>query len=266
MPLHISSTNNPRIKNLIALQKAKERKLQNRFIAEGVREVSLAQSAGFKIIAFYICESIYRQDPGYPIDFDQAESISLDAPVYSKIAYRDGSGGVVAEIEAKPHLLAALSEIANPLYLLLDRIEKPGNIGAMLRTADAAGIDAVILSDPITDIYNPNVIRSSLGTVFTMPIAVVERTELIRWLSHRKVASYAASLQATKAYFDVDFSRPSAILMGSESAGLSQDWENDCTDRIIIPMRGKIDSMNVSNSAAVIIFEAIRQRSRGKSV
>lgn len=261
MTLHISSTNNLRIKQLISLEKPRERRIQGRFTVEGIREISLAQAAAYRIKCLYICESIYRSDSNYPIDFDRQECVTIDEEVYAKVAYREGSGGVIAEIEAKSNSLVELPKIEIPLYLILDQIEKPGNIGALLRTADAAGIDGVLICDGQTDVYNPNLIRSSIGTVFTVPIAVCKREELIKWLKAHQIAVFAAALSASKPYHEVDYTKACGILLGSESQGLGEDWLNASTSNILIPMRGKIDSMNVSNAGAIIMFEATRQRS-----
>ena len=180
-----------------------------------------------------------------------------------KIAIRENSGGVIAVAEMKVHRLDQIRLSKSPLLLVLESVEKPGNLGAIFRTADAAGIDAVIICDPQTDFYNPNVIRSSLGCVFTKPMASATSEETISWLKKNDIRIYCTYLKASQPYHQIDFTKSSAIVMGNESTGLSQVWVDNADVNIIIPMQGKIDSMNVSTSAAVIVFEACRQRGFG---
>jgi TrmH family RNA methyltransferase len=162
--------------------------------------------------------------------------------------------------EQKRHALENLALSKNPLLLILEAVEKPGNLGAVLRTADAAGIDAVIICDQLVDFYNPNVIRSSVGCVFTNQIASAPSEHAIEWLKKNKINVYCTYLKASKPYYEIDYTHPAAIVMGTESQGLSNKWIENAEANIIIPMRGKIDSMNVSTAAAVVIFEAARQR------
>ena len=163
-------------------------------------------------------------------------------------------------MKPKQHSLVDLSIKNNPFIIILEAVEKPGNLGAILRTADAAQVDAVIVCDPQTDVYNPNAIRSSVGCIFTVPVAVCSSTEALAWLKQQGITSYAAELQASEWYQDVNYTTPSAIVMGTEADGLTDFWLNNADKRIKIPMRGKIDSLNVSVSTAVITFEAMRQR------
>lgn len=260
MPLEITSLKNPRLKLLSSLEKSKDRRELGLFVIEGVREISLAQQSGFEIETCYICPEIFKQDKNYPIDTDAKDVLHLPAALFSKVAYRENTGGVIALAKTKPTLLNNLPKIENGLYLILEKVEKPGNIGAMLRTADAAGIDGVIICDPATDFYNPNVVRSSVGCLFTVPIASATNEEVLVWMKKNKIRSFAAALTAEQSYDKADFKNASAILMGSESEGLSDFWLKNTDQRIIIPMRGKIDSMNVSNAAAILMFEAVRQR------
>ena len=261
MALEISSTKNPRIKNLIALQKSKERKDQKLFTIEGVREVSLAQQSGFEIKEVYICPPIHQQDPAYPVLTNGVEVFEITKEVFSKIAYRESNGGIIAVATAKKQSLEQLPAGDNPLYLVLESVEKPGNIGAMLRTADAAGLSGVIVCDPSTDFYNPNVVRSSIGCLFTVPVAACTNEELMKWVRHKNIRTYAAVLSdRAKAYHEQDYTGPAAFLLGAESTGLSDFWIQHADELVVIPMKGKIDSMNVSNAAAVLVFEAMRQR------
>src|SRR5258706_6486660 len=171
---------------------------------------------------------------------------------------------MIAVAEQKPHLLSQIKLKKNPLILVLEAVEKPGNLGAILRTADAAGVDAVIICDPQTDFYNPNVIRSSVGCVFTNQLAAVSSDVAIAWLKKTQIITVCTSLQASRPYHQIDFTQPCAIVMGTEATGLSELWTKNSDANIIIPMQGKIDSMNVSNAAAVVVFEVLRQRGFSK--
>jgi len=260
MALEITSLKNPRLKLLSSLEKSKDRREQGLFIIEGVREISLAQQTGFEIEAFYVCPEIYVADSEYPVDLQAKDILHLPAAIFSKIAYRENTGGIIAVAKTKSPSLEKLVVKANGLYLILEKVEKPGNIGAMLRTADAAGFDGVIVCDPATDFFNPNVVRSSVGCLFTVPIASASNEEVFNWCRKNSVQTCATALTAKLNYDQVDFKKASAILMGSESEGLSDFWLKQTDHQIIIPMHGKIDSMNVSNAAAIVMFEAIRQR------
>jgi TrmH family RNA methyltransferase len=258
--LEIVSLKNPRVKQLLALQKPRDRKREGLLVVEGVREVSLAQQKGRELVTVYTCPTVYQEDADYPIDLAKCEHVSLSAEVYAKVAYREGTGGIIALVKTKNYGLKELPDSKDPLYVVLEKVEKPGNIGAILRTADAAGVDAVIVCDPATDFDNPNVIRSSVGCVFTVPVASATNEELDAWFKAKGVKVVAAALTAKQLHFHCDMRGPLAILMGSESRGLSDFWLKNATEQVIIPMRGSIDSMNVSNAAAILIYEALRQR------
>ena len=260
MPLEITSPKNPRLKLLASLEKSKDRKETGLFIIEGIREVSLAQQSGFQIETLYLCPEIFKQDKNYPIDINLKDVLHLPADVFSKVAYRENTGGIIATAKIKSTDLSTIPATKNGLYLVLEKVEKPGNIGAMLRTADAAGIDGVIICDPATDFFNPNVVRSSVGCLFTVPVASATNEEVYAWAKSNNIQLVATYLNAKKSYDETDFKKSSAILMGSESFGLSDFWLQKADEQIIIPMFGKIDSMNVSNAAAIVIFEALRQR------
>jgi RNA methyltransferase, TrmH family len=260
MSLSITSLKNPRLKLLSSLEKAKDRKETGLFIIEGIREISLAQQSGFEIEAFYVCPEIFKQDPAYPIRIEAKDILHLPAAIFSKVAYRENTGGIIAVAKIKSTSLDLLPSKKNGLYLILEKVEKPGNIGAMLRTADAAALDGVIICDPATDFFNPNVIRSGVGCLFTVPVASGTNEEVLAWCKKGGVKTFATALTATKNYADANFTGTSAIVMGSESFGLSGFWLKNADEQLIIPMRGKIDSMNVSNAAAIVIFEADRQR------
>lgn len=260
MHFTITSTQNPKIKNLLALEKPRERRKQCLFVIEGKKEIGLALDAGYKIGNLFFCNEIISPTELETLGASDKLLVPVSKEVFEKIAVRENSGGVLAIAEQKNHRLEDLKLSKNPLLLILESIEKPGNLGAILRTADAAGVDAVISCDPQTDFYNPNVIRSSIGCVFTKQIASATSENTINWLRSQKINIYCTYLKASKHYNLVDFTHPSAIVMGTESTGLSQTWVDASNANIIIPMQGVIDSMNVSTAAAVVVFEAKRQR------
>lgn len=256
----ITSTQNPKIKSLLALEKPRERRKQQLFVVEGAKEVHMAMEAGYRIGNIFFCEEILdKKESGDLLKQDKL-LIPVSKDVFDKIAIRESTGGILAVAEQKLHRLQDIKLSDNPLLLILEAVEKPGNLGAILRTADAAGVDAVIICDPQTDFYNPNVIRSSVGCVFTKQIASATSEETINWLKQQHINIFCTYLKASKPYHETDFTKPSAIVMGTEATGLSDVWVKNSTANIIIPMQGKIDSMNVSNAAAVTVFEARRQR------
>ncbi|MBO6082468.1 MAG: RNA methyltransferase [Bacteroidales bacterium] len=190
---------------------------------------------------------------GYPV-------IEVSRAVYEKVAYREGTEGVIAEVFAKERSLADIRLSERPLVIVLEAVEKPGNLGAVLRSADAAGADAVLVCDPATDLYNPNLIRSSIGSVFTRQVAVCTSEEAIAWLKSHGVRIYTAQLQDSEWYYDTDMTGGTALVMGTESTGLTDLWRKAADAHIKIPMLGQLDSLNVSVSAAILLFEAVRQR------
>lgn len=256
----ITSTHNPKVKSLLSLEKPRERRRQQLFIVEGKKEISLALQAGYKIGNLFYCVDLFPETDLKTLKLDDKLLVPVTKEVFDKIAVRENSGGVIAVAEMKTHRLEEIKLGKNPLVLVLESVEKPGNLGAILRTSDAAGVDAVIICDPQTDFYNPNVVRSSLGCVFTKQIAAAPSEETIAWLKKNSLSIYCTYLKASKPYHEVNFTIPSAIVMGTEATGLSDSWVKNSDANIIIPMQGKIDSMNVSTAAAVVVFEAVRQR------
>ena len=186
--------------------------------------------------------------------------IEVSREVYDKVAYRGGTEGVIAEMKARERRLEDLDLPRNPLIMVLEAVEKPGNLGAVLRSADAAGADAVIICDPLTDLYNPNLIRASIGAVFTVPVAVCTSEEAIAWLKGHGIRILTAQLQDSSLYYDCDMRCATALVMGTESTGLTAQWREAADAHIRIPMLGELDSLNVSVSAAILLFEAVRQR------
>ncbi|MDL2322527.1 RNA methyltransferase [Bacteroidales bacterium OttesenSCG-928-A17] len=259
----ISSLQNNRIKNIQKLgTKSRERKEQNLFVIEGARELSLAQAGAYTLDSVFLCRELFIKTdyPEVLNSIDPKILFELTPAVFEKIAYRENSDGIIALARPKQHLLQDLKLSKNPFIIILESVEKPGNLGAILRTADAAGVDAVIVCDPLTDLYNPNVIRSGVGCIFTVPVAISDNTQTLNFLKQNKIISFAAELQASQWYHNTDFTKSAAIIMGTEADGLTNFWLENADARIKIPMQGKIDSLNVSVSTAVITFEAMRQR------
>ncbi|HKL09265.1 MAG TPA: RNA methyltransferase [Bacteroidales bacterium] len=261
MAEYITSTQNPKIKNILKLQqKSAERKKQNLIVIEGLREIKLALQSGMQVKSIYFCRDIISEEEIIKHFEVTASIFDISHDIYKKLAYRGSTEGIIALGEPKYLTLNELTLRRNPLLIVLESVEKPGNLGAILRTADAAHVDAVIISDPLTDIYNPNVIRSSIGCVFTNRVIACSSEEAISWLRKKGIKTYAASLTATQKYHEKDFTGPSAIVMGTEANGLTGKWLKNTDEQIIIPMSGAIDSLNVSISTAILVFEAKRQR------
>jgi TrmH family RNA methyltransferase len=260
----ISSLQNSLVKEIILLQeKSKQRKKTNSFICEGLNEIRLAKLGGYSIEKILYCpalisESVIFEKTG--ITKKDCVFISVSMPVFAKIAYRKDVANALAVVKAKTLDWSILDKLSNPLFLVVERVEKPGNLGAILRNADAAGIDALFLADPNCDLYNPNVIRSSVGTVFTLPVFVGESTEIQTFFSNKSIQVFTTFLESSTSFWEADFKQASAIVLGTEHEGLTTNWKQPNYKNINIPMFGKVDSMNVSAAAAVIIFEATRQR------
>ncbi len=262
MQKHITSIQNPLIKQLLMLQeKSRERKKTGLFVVEGEREISLAVKGGYDVVSLIYCNQIYSESVLMHLVNQPIDRIEVPLDVYQKIAYRGSTEGLIAICRSKQHDINSLKLTnENPLILVAEAPEKPGNIGALLRTADAAKLDAVIIANPKTDLYNPNVIRSSVGCLFTNQVVTGSTEEIIDFLKENKITMYGAALQASKKYTEVDFKQASAVVVGTESTGLSDEWLKNTSQNILIPMEGEIDSMNVSVAAAILIFEAKRQR------
>jgi len=256
----ITSIQNPFIKSLVLLQeKAKARKQSGTFLIEGKREISIALKGGYEMEIILFVPEICSENEAQKLA-GNSELIEISKDIYQKLAYRDTTEGILAVAKAKSTQLSDLKLSENPLILIAEAPEKPGNIGALLRTADAARLDAVIIANPKSDLYNPNVVRSSVGCLFTNQIATGTTAEIIAFLKERKINFYSATLQNSTSYHTQDYTLPTALVVGTEATGLTQEWRDAATQNIIIPMQGEIDSMNVSVAAAILIFEAKRQR------
>ena len=239
----ITSVQNARIKHVVALQqKSSLRREEGLFVVEGQREIEHCKACGYEIVEEYI------------------RDINVTSQVYEKMAYRGSTEGIIAVAKCKEHSLAKLQLNEKPLIVVLERVEKPGNLGAILRSAEAAGVDAVIVCDPLTDMYNPNLIRASIGGVFSVSTAVCTSQECIAFLKAHGIKILTAQLQDSYEYYDYDMTQGTAIVMGTESTGLTNQWREAADAHIRIPMLGRLDSLNVSVSAAILMYEAVRQR------
>ncbi len=290
----ITSAQNPKIKRLLALQKDSSlRRETGLFVVEGRRELEHCTSAGFELDTLFICPSLAGDSSSFGSTLPEncshprlhkregptlawegsrsdvfrestaeagARVFEVSEEVYEKVAYRGGTEGVIAEVKSKTRRLEDLNLPENPLIMVLESVEKPGNLGAVLRSADAAGADAVLICDPLTDLWNPNLIRASIGAVFTVPVAVCTSEQAITWLKSLGIRILTAQLQDSSLYYDCDMRGGTALVMGTESTGLSEQWRVAADAHIRIPMLGRLDSLNVSVSAAILLFEAVRQR------
>ena len=265
--MEITSAQNPKIKHLLLLQqKSQQRRRDGLFVVEGVRELQHCIESGYEIESLFVCEEMIplgtmglfgTQRIGF-------EPFTIPRLLYERVAYRGSTEGVIAIVKERKmtlsNLKSQISNLKSPLVMVLEGVEKPGNLGAVLRSADAAKADAVIVCDPLTDLYNPNLIRASIGAVFTVPTVACSSEECIAFLKEQGICILTAQLQDSHLYYDTDMRRPVALVMGTESTGLTQQWRDAADAHIRIPMLGRLDSLNVSVSAAILLFEAVRQR------
>lgn len=256
--MEINSVHNNKIKNLLKLQqKSRERKKQKLFVVEGWQENKLAIDNGFEPLEYFICKQIFEKIGKLP----PAQEYFVTQELFAKIAYRGKSGGIVGLYKFKYFSLEELDLSSNILLTVLESVEKPGNLGAILRTCDAAKVDAVIVCEPTVDFYNPNVIRSSVGTIFTHKLVSCSNIELVDFCKRNQIQILSTFLKEdTLNLYDANFSKSTAMIFGTEATGLSDFWLTNSTHTIQIPMLGQIDSLNVSNAVAICIFEAVRQR------
>jgi TrmH family RNA methyltransferase len=258
----IVSLQNARVKQVVALQqKSAERRKQGVFVVEGVRELQHCLKAGFTINSIFFCSELTSTN-SLPQFSDNVAAYKVSPEVYEKMAYRGTTEGIIAIVQARQLRLNDLQLKKNPLLMVLESVEKPGNLGAILRSADAAGADAVIVCDPLTDLYNPNLIRSSIGAIFSVPCVSCSSEDCISFLKLNNIKILTAQLQDSKLYYDTDMTCGTAIIMGTESTGLTNTWRQVADAHIRIPMLGQLDSLNVSVSAAILLYEAVRQRNK----
>ncbi len=259
----ISSFQNSRIKEAVRLRERRERNQSGLFLIEGYRELRRAVDAGRSIEAlFYSPELFLGENEDALIRESNARELFCCTPeVFAKISYRDRPDGLLA-VSRQNHLpLSSLELKKNPFLLIAECIEKPGNLGSILRSCDAAGVDSVLVCDPMTDIHNPNVVRSSVGTLFTQPVLEADGEETMAFLKKEKISLVAATPHAELEYTQADFTGPVAIAVGAEQLGLSDRWMQNADIKVRIPMSGAADSLNVAAATTLLLYEVLRQRS-----
>jgi TrmH family RNA methyltransferase len=263
LPGPLTSPSNPRVKAAVRLRDRRERETTGLTIVDGARELGRTLDAGVEVDEAFVCDTLVRSAEARAVVGRMAEFLRLtfvNEAVIGKLAFGDRSDGVVAIVRVPPTALDALVLGSDALVVVVEAVEKPGNLGAILRTADAAGASAVIAADPRTDLFNPNAIRASLGTIFTVPLAAAPADDVIRWLAARGVRIVAARVEGETPYTDADLRGPLALVVGSEAEGLRSAWDDERVEPVRIPMLGAADSLNVSVAAAVLLYEAVRQR------
>lgn len=267
----ITSLKNPWIKQVVALKDKRDRDRLGLFVVEGEKEFLHALGQGIVMETIFYCGEILPantrlnslpalQQAAAAAGAAITDWVEVSEPVFAKMAYRDQAGGIIAAARIPARTLASMALSDVPLLLVLEGIEKPGNLGALLRTADAAGVDAVLLGDPAIDLYNPNVVRASLGALFTVPAIADSCENILGWLEEHPIQIVTAAPAARLSYTDIDYTKPTAIVFGSEKAGLSPLWQQKPFSSVSIPMRGRMDSLNLSISGAILLYEAVRQR------
>ena len=265
LPEVLTSLSNPRVKAAVRLRDRREREATGLTIVDGVRELGRALDAGVEVVEAFVADAALSSDEARAVVGRLTGTIGLtqvSEPVLEKLAFGDRSDGVVAIVRTPPTDLGQLALPRYPLLVVIEALEKPGNLGAILRTADGAGADAVIAADPRTDLFNPNAIRASLGTIFARPVVAASSTGVLDWLVERSIRVVAARVDAERLYTDLDLRGGIAFVLGNEAQGLRSAWDDPRVEPVRIPMGGAVaDSLNVSVAAAVLLYEAVRQRS-----
>jgi TrmH family RNA methyltransferase len=273
MPL-ITSLQNPRVKDAVRLRDGRHREKQGRILIDGARELRRAIAAGVKMLEVFVCEPLCHSDDARhllaALPECGGEVWHVGEAVFQRLAFGQRTEGVLGVAEMpRPTLAAIASRLggspSTPLIAILEGVEKPGNVGAVLRSADAAGVSAVVVADGRTDLFNPNAIRASLGTIFTMPVCEAASGDVLAWLREKRIKIVAARVDGSVPYTQVDFHGPTAIVLGGEAPGLSSAWTGDDITAVSLPMLGAADSLNVSVTAAVLFYESLRQRNTGAS-
>ncbi|HEX5825052.1 MAG TPA: RNA methyltransferase [Candidatus Limnocylindrales bacterium] len=262
----ITSLTNPRVKAAVRLRDRAERDLTGLTIVDGAREILRALDAGVRVEQAFVAPELLRSPDGHAAADrlrHRPTTLEVSPAVLARVAFGQRSDGVVAVVLTPVGELGDLALPADPLVVVAEGIEKPGNLGAVIRTADGAGASAVIAADPRTDLFNPNAIRASLGTIFALPVVAASTAATIAWLVERGIRPIAARVDAPAAYTEIDLRGPLAIVLGSEAGGLSTAWGDPRVVPVAIPMGGVADSLNVSIAAAVLLYEARRQRGQG---
>ncbi len=265
--LPITSLQNPHVKNAVRLRDRRHREKQGQILIDGARELRRAMDGGVQLIEVFVCEPLCRSQEARQLlatlPSTGAVVYSVAELVFGRLAFGDRAEGVLGVAAMPEATLDRLRLPELPLVAVLEGVEKPGNVGAVLRSADAAGLSALIAADPQTDLYNPNAVRASLGTIFSMPVASATVADALRWLRRHDLAIFAARVDGPIPYTEADFRGPAAIVLGSEAQGLTAAWSGPEVTAIRLPMRGVADSLNVSATAAVLFYEALRQREEG---
>jgi TrmH family RNA methyltransferase len=260
----ITSPQNPRVKAAVRLREARHRAKQGRILVDGARELERAVRAGVALLEVFVCEPLCKGADARRLlarlPDCGAEVLAVAEPVFRKLAFGERAEGFVAVAAMPTARLCDLRLPRDPLVAVLEGVQKPGNVGAVLRAADAAGVSAVIVADPGTDLYNPNAIRASLGTIFTVPVAAATAADTLDWLRGHELALFAARVDGSIPYTEADYRRPAAVVLGSEAHGLTAAWSGHDVTSVRVPMLGQADSLNVSATAAVLFYEVLRQR------
>ena len=256
--LNITSLANPRFKAMLKLKSARQRRLLGLILIEGRREIQRAVTAGWRLTDLFVTPQWAKVDSWKQLPV--AQTYQLTPELMTKLSVKEHPDGLVAVAARRDFKLDDLKLSRRPLIIILEKVEKPGNLGAILRTAAAAGVDAIITNDQQTDLYNPNVLRASLGHIFTVPTVSANFDNTVAWLKKNNITGLAAAVPATANYTDCDLTQPTAIILGAEDTGLSEAWLKAADQLIKIPMRPTADSLNVSVAAAIIVYEAVRQR------
>ena len=261
--IYISSKSNSVYKNISKLlSKNNKRKASNSFIVENIKDINLCKDFGFEFIEIIICSRLISEQNINYIDnnFKDITIHDFSLNLYNELIYKKKGDGLIAIVKVKDNSLKNFKLSKNPYILIVESPEKPGNIGALLRTADAAGLDGLIIANSKTELYNPNTIRSSLGSIFTMQIACASSDEIISYLKNNNIKIFSTFVKESNNYLNIDYSKPCAIVVGTESSSLTKSWLLESDELINIPMKGKMDSLNLSVSAAIVIFEGLKQR------
>lgn len=264
----ISSIHNPRVNAAARLRDRRHRDKQGRILIDGARELHRALRGGVTLVEVYLCQALCRAEEAQAAAAAAAaagvEVLQVTAAVFAKLAFGDRHDGLLGVAETPTRRFDDLALPPSPLVGVLEGVEKPGNVGAVVRSADGAGLSALIVADGGTDLFNPNAIRASLGAIFTLPVCAADAAAVRDWLVARNFAIYAARVDGSVPYTAVDYRRPAAIVLGSEASGLSDVWRTPHVTAVRLPMWGAADSLNVSAAAAVLFYEALRQRSASR--
>ncbi len=264
----ITSVHNPTVKNVLRLRNKRDRDRSQMYLIEGYRELSRAVKSGVPLQELFYCPEHFlgsNEDSLInEIRMQGVDAIEVGAAVFAKLSYRDRPDGLLA-VASQTHLTLTdldykVKKEPPPFFLIAEAIEKPGNLGSILRSSDASGVDALMVCDQCTDIFNPNVVRASVGTLFTVPVVEVGSDEAIKWLKEHQVTTVAATPSAKTLYTEADFTGPVAIAMGTEQLGLSEKWMESADIQVKIPMCGEADSLNVAAATTLMLYEVLRQR------